>query len=56
MHKVPVKKWPFGNVRVAAKMVKKAPSVVTKFALTPTLIKPRQIGVINLVTGARNDS
>jgi hypothetical protein len=26
------------------------------FALTPNLMSPRQIGVINLVTGARNDS
>jgi hypothetical protein len=29
---------------------------VTIFALTPIRINPRQIGVINLVTGARNDS
>ena len=29
---------------------------VTMFALTPIRINPRQIGVINLVTGARNDS
>lgn len=56
MKKVPAKNRPFGKVNIAAKVVNKAPTAVTMLALIPTLIKPRQIGVINLVTGARKVS
>ena len=56
INKVPKKSWPFGKVRIAAAIVRRAPAAVTIFALTPIRINPRQIGVINLVTGARNDS
>ena len=56
MNIVPAKNRPFGKVNSAAKIVNRAPTAVTILALTPTRIKPRQIGVINLVTGARKVS
>ena len=37
-------------------MVPSAPIVVTALAEIPRRNRPLQIGVINLVTGARNDS
>lgn len=56
MNIVPAKNRPLGNVNTATKIVNNAPTAVTILALIPTRIKPRQIGVINLVTGARKVS
>lgn len=56
INNVPKKKCPCVKVKTAANIVNSAPMAVTRFAPTPNLISPRQIGVINLVTGARNDS
>lgn len=53
---VPRKNLSCGKDSNAANIVKIAPMAVTIFALTPIRINPWQIGVINLVTGARNDS
>jgi hypothetical protein len=52
---VPNKKSPLGKKLIAAKIVASEPMTVISLAVMPRVIRPRQIGVINLVTGARND-
>jgi hypothetical protein len=56
INSVPRKSLPLVKAKSAEIIVPSAPIAVIALAEIPRRNKPLQIGVINLVTGARNDS